>query len=174
MAPLARPSWAPRGQTPELVQRSGTREKLSVAAALWLSPRRDRLRRDSQTLVNGYFDHWYSAAFLEAMLGQLPGRVVVLWDGGSRHKGDPIGQLLDHFTDRLVLEKLPPYAPMLNPVESLWSWLKWERLSNFGPRDARELDARVIAELAAIREDQVFLRNLFHASDLPLPRALLS
>src|SRR5512135_2348117 len=79
-----------------------------------------------------------------------------------------------YFADRLALEKLPPYAPMLNPVESLWSWLKWERLSNFGPQDAHELDARLIAELTAVREDQAFLRNLFHASDLPLPRALLS
>jgi transposase len=174
MAPLARRTWAPRGQTPELVQRSGTREKVSIAAALWLSPRRDRLGLYSQTLANGYFDNWYVAAFLEAMLQELSGRFVVIWDGGSMHKGDPIRALVDHFADRLVLEKLPPYAPMLNPVEPLWSWLKWERLSNWGPKDARELDARVIAELVAIREDQVFLRDLFHASDLPLPRALLS
>jgi hypothetical protein len=32
----------------------------------------------------------------------------------------------------------------------------------------------VIAELAKVRDDQAFLRNLFHASELPLPRALLS
>src|SRR5512143_4140118 len=108
------------------------------------------------------------------MVQELTGRFVVVWDGGSMHKGDPIRALVDHFADRLALEKLPPYAPMLNPVESLWSWLKWERLSNFGPQDAHELDARVIAELTAVREDQAFLRNLFHASDLPLPRALLS
>jgi hypothetical protein len=53
-------------------------------------------------------------------------------------------------------------------------WLKWERLSNLGPRDAADLDAQVIAVLAKVREDQAFLRNLFHASDLLLPRALLS
>ena len=63
---------------------------------------------------------------------------------------------------------------MLNPVEWLGSWLKWERLSNFAPLDVRELDARVIAELAAKRDDQSFLRNLFHASELPLPRTLFS
>lgn len=174
MAPLARRTWAPRGRTPELVQKSGAREKVSVAAALWLSPRRDRLGLYTQTLANGYFDNWYVAAFLEAMLQELTARFVVVWDGGSMHKGDPIGALMAHFADRLVLEKLPPYAPMLNPVEPLWSWLKWERLSNWGPQGARELDARVTAELAAVREDQAFLRNLFHASDLPLPRALLS
>lgn len=174
MAPLVRRTWAPRGRTPELVQKSGTREKVSIAAALWLSPRRDRLGLYSHTLPGGYFESGYMAAFLEAMLKDLAGRFVVVWDGGPMHKGDPIRDLIGHFADRLDLERLPPYAPMLNPVEPLWSWLKWGRLSNLGPRNAADLDARAIAELAKVREDQAFLRGLFHASDLPLPRALLS
>ena len=174
MAPLARRTWAPRGQTPEQEQKSGTREKVSIAAAVWLSPRRDRLGLYFHTLANGYFDSWYIAAFLEAMLKDLAGRFVVVWDGGPMHKGDPIRELMGHFGGRLDLERLPPYAPMLNPVEPLWSWLKWGRLSNFGPRDAQEIEARAVAELTKVRGDQAFLRNLFHASDLPLPRALLS
>lgn len=157
-----------------MVQRSGTREKVSVAAAVWLSPTRDRLGLYSHTLANGYFDSWLMAAFLEAMLKDLAGRFVVVWDGGPMHKGDPIRDLVDHFADRLDLERLPPYAPMLNPVEPLWSWLKWGRLTNFAPKDAAEIESRVVAELTKVREDQAFLRNLFHASDLPLPRALLS
>jgi hypothetical protein len=63
---------------------------------------------------------------------------------------------------------------MLNPVEPLWSWLKWERLSNFAPHNVGELDERVVAELAKKGNDQVFLKILFHASELPLPRTLLS
>lgn len=114
------------------------------------------------------------AAFLEAMLKDLAGRFAVVWDGGPMHKGDPIRELMSHFADRLDLERLPPYAPMLNLVEPLWSWLKWGRLSNFAPKDAVEIKSRAVAELAKVREDQAFLRNLFHASDLPLPRALLS
>jgi putative transposase len=174
MAPPARRPWAPRGQTPELVQKGGSREKVSVAAAVWLSPRRDRLGLFSRTLDDGYFDSWYMAAFLEAMLKDLAGRFVVVWDGGPMHKGDPIRDLMGQFADRLDLERLPPYAPMLNPIEPLWSWLKWGRLTNLGPRDSHELDVRVIAELAEIHDDQAFLRNLFHASELPLPRALLT
>jgi len=174
MAPLARRTWSLRGRTPRQVQKSGTREKVSIAAAVWLSPRRNRMGLYFHTLADGYFDSWYIAAFLEAMLTDLAGRFVVVWDGGTMHKGDPIRDLMSHFSDRLDLERLPPYAPMLNPVEPLWSWLKWGRLSNFGPRDAQELDVRAIAELMKVRDDQAFLRNLFHASDLPLPRALLS
>jgi putative transposase len=173
MAPLVRRTWAPRGQPPALEQSGAHREKVSVAAALWLSPRRDRLGLYCQTLPDGYFDNWYVAAFLEAMLRELAGRFVVVWDGGTMHKGDPIRQLTTHFADRLSLEALPPWAPMLNPVEPLWGWLKYGRLCNFAPRDAHELDGRVVAELTAIRDDQAFLRNLYHASELPLPRTLL-
>ena len=59
MAPLVRRTWAPRGQTPDFVQSGGRgpREKVSVAAALWLSPRRERLGLYFKTLVNGYFDN---------------------------------------------------------------------------------------------------------------------
>lgn len=174
MAPLVRRTWAPRGRTPEQAQGCGTRQKVSVAAALWLSPPRDRLGLFARTLVNDYFDNWYSAAFLEALLAELPDRVVVVWDGGSMHQGDPIDQLQGLMADRLSLERFPPYAPHLCPVEPLWGWLKYGRLCNFAPEDALQLDGRVTAELSTIRDDQELLRGLWHGSDLPLPRALLS
>jgi hypothetical protein len=172
MAPLVRRTWAPRGQTPDLDQ-CGTRQKVSVAAALWLSPRRERLGLYFQTLPDGSFDNWSVAAFLEAMLQELAGRFVVVWDGGTMHRGDPIRQLTSHFADRLSLEDLPPWAPTLNPVDTLWGWRKYDQLCNFAPRDALQLNERVIAELTAIREDQTFLRNLYHGSELPIPRTLL-
>jgi transposase len=90
------------------------------------------------------------------------------------HKGEPIRELEAHFADRLSLERLPPFAPVLNPVEALWSWLKYSRLNNFAPRDPSDLDDRVITELTAIRDDRSFLRSLFHASELPIPLTLLS
>jgi len=174
MGPLLRRTWSPKGQTPAITQGGGHRHKVSVAAAVWLSPRRDHLGLYFHTLADGYFDNWYVTAFLEAMLRDLSGRFVVVWDGGPMHKGEPIRALEALFSDRLTLERLPPWAPMLNPVESLWSWLKWGRLSNFPPHDVGEIEGRVVAELTARRADQVFLRNLFHASELPLPRTLLS
>ncbi len=175
MAPLVRRTWAPQGQTPNLVQRGGggPREKVSVAAALLLTPHRDRLELYFQTLPNDFFNSWNAAAFLQALLFTVPGRVVVVWDRGSMHKGDPIRQTQEVYSNRLTMERLPPYAPMLNPVEPLWSWLKYDRLSNYAPQNALELNQRIFAELIEVRRDQKFLRNLSHASELPLPRALL-
>jgi transposase len=173
MAPLVRRTWAWRGQTPVLEQRSKHREKVSVAAALWLSPQRDRLGLIFQTLLDDYFNNHRTATFLAMLMRELPGRMIVVWDGGSMHKGDPIREQVEHFQPRLSLERLPPYAPMLNPVEPLWSWLKYSRLCNFAPADARQLNAAIVRELTSIWQDQDVLRNFWHASDLPFPRTLL-
>lgn len=174
MAPLVRRSWAPRGHRPVLHQRGKHREKVSVAAALWWTPwRLQRVGLVIETLVNDYFNNQRSAAFLEKLMREIPHRMIVLWDGGSMHKGDPIREAVERFHPRLMVEKLPPYTPMLNPVEPLWSWLKYSRLANFAPADARQLHHRVRQELRAVADDREFLKTMWHASDLPLPRALL-
>ena len=174
MAPLVRRTWSLRGQTPKLIQDGERRQKVSVAAALGLTPHRDRLGLFSRTMVNDSFDPWSSAAFLEALLRELGGRVVVVRDGGGMHQGDPSAQVQDVLSDRLSLERFPPDSPELCPVEPAWSWLKDSRLCTSAPRDASELDGRVVAELSAIQDDQELLRGFFHASELPLPRTLLS
>lgn len=174
MAPLLRRTWALRGQTPELVQHGGQRQKVSLAAALWMPPRRDRLGLFHRALVNAYFDNAEVSALLEEFLTHHEGRWVVVWDGGPMHRGDPIRELVDRRAGRLSLERLPPYAPMLNPVEFVWGWLKYDRLCNFAPHDVTELHRAVIGELRMIERDQTALRNLFRASELPLPRTLLT
>jgi len=92
MAPLVRRTWAPRGKTPKLAQRSGKCEKVSGAAAVWLSPLRDRLGLFARTLVDCYFDNWSSAAFLEALLKELPGPVVVWQPATVRADADRLSE----------------------------------------------------------------------------------
>lgn len=174
MAPLVRRSWAPRGHPPVIKQKARHCEKVSVAAAIWLTPRRDRLGLAYQTLINSYFTNEDLADFLRAGLEGLDGPLIVVWDSGSPHKGDPLRALLAGAEGRLDLEPLPPHAPELMPVEFLWRWLKYGRLCNFAPQGAHHLNEAVVRELDAIRDDQELLRAFFHQSDLPMPRALLS
>ena len=56
--------------------------------------------------------------------------------------------------------------PTPNPVESLWSRVKYGRLCHLAPRDAAHLDRTLLAELAAIRADQGRLRGFCQASEL--------
>ena len=43
--------------------------------------------------------------------------MIVVWGGGSMHRGEPFRELEEAFAGRLILESSPPYAPELNPVE---------------------------------------------------------
>ena len=65
-----------------------------MAAGLWLPPARDRLGLFTRTLVNGYFNNERVALLLRELLAEVGGRLGVLWDGGSMHKGDPIRELV--------------------------------------------------------------------------------
>ena len=171
MAPLVKRTWALRGDRPQL-QKGKHREKVSLAAALWLAPKRDRIGLMCQTLINEYFNNEKVASFLETLLRELPHPLVVLWDRGNMHKGDPIRAEVARFQPRLSLELLPPWAPMLDPVEPIFSWLKYGRLSNYAPANAHDLNKMVLAELATIQTDQQRLRDFWHASNLPLPKPL--
>jgi transposase len=43
--------------------------------------------------------------------------VIVVWDSESIDRGEPFRELEEALAGRLMLERLPPYAPELNPVE---------------------------------------------------------
>jgi len=174
MAPLVRRSWAERGRPPQLLQKGRHRQKVSVAGALWLSPTERRLRLSYRTIVDGYFNSERVAAFVESLLAETNRPLVIVWDGGNMHKGDPIRGMLGRTEGRVWLERLPPYAPMLNPAEGLWSWLKYSRLCNYAPRDIVELNQRIEAELNPIRDDQERLKSFWLHSELPEPLTLIS
>src|SRR5262249_53361223 len=151
----------------------GHREKVSVAAALWLTPRRDRLGLSYQTLRNGYFNNGRVAGFLKRLLRELDS-VGVGWGGGTMHKGDTIRALIQRSEGRLVVEPLPAQGAELMPVEQLWAWLKYDELCDFTPENSAQLATKVRSKLETVRKNQKQMRGFFHASALPLPRALLS
>jgi transposase len=63
-------------------------------------------------------------AFLEHLLREVPGRMVLIWDGAPIHRSQVIQEFLANgAAPRLHLERLPAYAPELNPGEGLWAYL---------------------------------------------------
>jgi hypothetical protein len=84
--PLVRRTLAPRGQTPILKVRGRHRQKVSVLAALSLSPRRQRLNLYFRTLQDGYFQTEHIAAFLRDLHYHIRGRIIVVWDGWKPHE----------------------------------------------------------------------------------------
>ena len=173
MAPLVRRSLAPKGQTPVLRHQANHRQKVSLIAALTLSPKRQRLGFYFSTLLDDSYDSWTVAWFLRQLFKHLRGPVILICDRGAMHRGPEIRQL-QAACSRLQLEYLPPHAPDLNPVEQVWTYLKWQRLCNYAPPDCKTLEQTAAANLQNTRKDYDRLRSFWEASDLPWLHALAS
>jgi transposase len=57
-------------------------------------------------------------------------KVTLLWDGLPAHRSRAMRAWLNTQRHWLVVERLPAYAPELNPTEGLWSSLKAVELAN--------------------------------------------
>jgi transposase len=166
--PLVRRTWAPKGQTPVLTGFGRHRDKVSTIAAISIAPTRRRIGLYFRTDPRTYVDAAAVASFLRHLLRHLRGKVIVVWDGGSNHKGPLIRELLRRYP-RLHLERLPAYAPDLNPVEMVWSHLKYGKLSNFVPRDVKHLDQVVQRHLSELSLAPKQIKALWAGAKLPFP-----
>ena len=152
LLPLALRTWAPRGQTP-LLRVKLTRDHLSaisgspVEGRLFLQVRADTY--DSAAVVG----------FLRVLLRKIPGKVLVSWDGSPIHKGQAIKAFLKRgAAKRLHLERLPGYAPDLNPDEGSWNDLKRVELGNVCCHDLDDLRAALLRARERLRHKREVIR----------------
>ncbi len=110
------------------------------------------------TLRNFYFQLHPGAiksaqviGFLRQLRRQLRGRILLVWDGAPVHRSRIVQDFLQENSTWLHVERLPAYAPELNPVEYLWAYWKKYELANFCPRDIWELSHAASQALKRIR-----------------------
>jgi transposase len=126
-------TYAPVGQTPILHEHL-SRDHLSVISAITLEGKLFMMEQQrafkSQDVVR----------FLRHLLGQIPGKLLIIWDGSAIHSGRAVKDFLSSGASRrLKLERLPGYAPDLNPDEGVWKHLKYVELKNLCCQSLKEL-----------------------------------
>ena len=124
LLPMAVCTYAPVGQTP-ILRVKLTRDHLSAIGGI--TPE-GRIFMQTQ-------DHSYKGPdvvrFLQLLLREIPGKILVIWDGAPIHRSQPIKDFLKKGgANRIHLERLPGYAPELNPQEGVWNLLKRVQLKN--------------------------------------------
>ncbi|HZC76557.1 MAG TPA: IS630 family transposase [Ktedonobacterales bacterium] len=152
LLPLAVRTWAPRGQTP-ILRVKLTRDHLSAISGITLDGRLFLQIRE-QT-----YDSAAVVGFLRVLLRKIPGKLLVIWDGSPIHKGQPIKDFLKRgAAKRLQLERLPGYAPDLNPDEGIWSYLKRVELGNVCCTDLSDLRTALIRARERLRHKREVIR----------------
>ena len=153
LLPAVHRTYAPIGQTPVL-HHTLTNDHLSAISgitpdgSLYMQVQKQAFR--SHDVVR----------FLEHLLRHISGKLLIIWDGSPIHRS----QVIKHFlaagaAERIHLERLPGYAPELNPDEGIWNYLKRVELKNLCCRDL----AQLYIELRKARERLRHKRHIVKA-----------
>ena len=106
------------------------------------------------------FDAAGVVGFLRVLLRKIRGKVLVIWDGSPIHKGQPIKDYLARgAAKRLHLERLPAYAPDLNPDEGVWNYLKRVEPKNRCCADLAELRRELRRAKERLRHQRHVIRS---------------
>jgi transposase len=89
--------------------------------------------------------------FLNDLKREFRGRrVVLVWDGLPSHRSRPMQAYLRTQRSWLTVERLPGYAPELNPAELVWGNIKGAELANLCPDDLSEVEGELCAGLQRV------------------------
>jgi len=160
LVPSVGKTWAPRGETPVLHEHLSKSHLSLISAVTPTGAVYYQVRRQS----------YNSAAvikFLDELHRQVPGKLLVIWDGASIHKSQEIQDYLDHGASAwLEIEPLPGYAPELNPDEEIWNYLKSVELKNVSAMTLTILEAAVVVALQHILSQPALIQAFFRHAGL--------
>ena len=105
-------------------------------------------------------------SFSKRCFGICRGKLLTIWDGAAIHRSKPIQAVLTKSQGRLWLEKLPAYAPELNPAEYLWAHLKEHQIANLLVTRGWELSLHATAALRRMRRRPRIIRACWHQAEL--------
>jgi transposase len=149
--PVVRRTWAPRGQTPVLRPIGANWKRLSVAGALAFRWDGLDVRFFFQTQPGTYTDDRL-ITFLRALKRHFRGqRIILIWDGLGAHKSRRMKAYVARQRAWLSLERLPAYAPELNPLEQVWGNVKTRDLANVCAPDLAALRRPLRVGFARVR-----------------------
>jgi transposase len=156
-------TYAPSGQTPVLAAWQ-TRDHLSVMGGLTPTGQIYMLVREEaltglETIV-----------FLQHLLRHAGERLLVIWDGSPIHWRAEVQDFVSSLGgQRIVLERLPGYAPDLNPWDAgAWQHLKHVELGNVGRLNLAALHLELDLAIGRVRQKPELIQSFFHAAGLVL------
>ncbi|GHO51208.1 transposase [Ktedonospora formicarum] len=155
LLPMTVRTYALRGHTPVLRVKL-TRDHLSAIGGI---TQKGRIFMQQQERAYNAED---VVRFLRMLLRKISGKLLVIWDGSPIHRANAIKEYLaTREGKRLHLERLPGYAPELNPQEQVWNLLKRRELKNLCCEDLPHLSQELVRAKERLRHRQEALRHCF-------------
>lgn len=153
-------TYAPEGHTPVLHEWQ-TRDHLSVMGGVTPNGKLYVLVR--QESLNGL----HTIEFLKHLIRHLGSRLLVIWDGSPIHRRLAVTDFLASTAGRGVrIERLPGYAPDLNPVEGAWQHLKHVEMRKLAALDLEDLHLELHLAVGRLRQKPRLICSFFVGAGL--------
>jgi transposase len=143
-------------------------KRLSMSAAVAYAAHGGHARIVFATRPGAYNDESL-IEFLQALHDELErAKVTLIWDGLPSHRSRTMQAWIRRQRRWLVVERLPGYAPDLNPVEGLWGNVKGTELANLCADTIDQASGAAYAAINRIRVDTALAFAFLHHSGLSL------
>jgi transposase len=106
--------------------------------------------------------------YLGKLKATLRGPLTILWDGSRIHDRSKAVQAWLAKHPDVKTERLPAYAPELNPDELVWAWTKYSRLGNLAAANADWLRDYIATELLYLKQHPEILHSFVEKPRLQL------
>ena len=163
--PVVRSTWAPKGRTPVLAHPFSWK-RASMAAALCVRPRGGGAQLAFHLRAGSYDTESLIEALTELRAFLAGEKATLIWDGLPAHRSRRMHAWLAQQRSWLVVERLPAYAPDLNPVKKVWASLKGVELANLTSEYLGDITAAAHAGIDRIRRTPRLLYSFLHATGL--------
>jgi len=168
LTPTVRRTWAPRGQTP-ILDAWDRRDRISAISSISVSPQTRRLNLHFDLLPDNANVHDDDiVAYLRQLQAHLRGPMTILWDGSQVHDRSKWVRAFLAEHPEIKTERLPAYAPELNPDELVWAWTKYGRLGNLAAANTDWLRDYIINELQYVKNHPQLMASFIEKTALPL------
>ena len=168
LTPVVRRTWAPRGRTPVLRHRFRRWQRISMVGLCCYRPDRSRARLAFHAQPNAYTSQALIGVIAELRRFLHGAKVTLLWDNLPAHRSKQMQQFLATQRGWLVVERLPAYAPELNPVEGLWANLKAVELANLAADVLQEVLQAARRGITRVRRRRQLLWSFLDHTGLSL------
>lgn len=153
LLPMVVRTYAPVGQTP-ILNHLLSYDHLSVISAITPDGKLYTMVQERS------FKGPDVVRFLKHLMRQISGKLLIIWDGATIHRSRVVKAFLaDGAAEHIYLERLPGYAPELNPDEGIWNYLKCVELKNVVCRDLAHLRNELRKAIARLRHKPTVIRG---------------
>ena len=98
--------------------------------------------------------------FLKHLQQHIGGRLTVIWDGLPAHRSRPVREYVDRQQGGIHLERLPAYAPELNPKENLWDEIREKLFKNHALKSMDDVNVKLDEAALYIERNPTLVKSI--------------